>query len=397
MARPACDTRRVQRPGEPRVCGARRRRCRAQRAARPAVGDIDLATVAPPEEVIAAAKPPGSRSADRHRPWHHHRGRRARALRGDHAAPGRGDARPPRHRGLHRRLDGGRPPARFHDQRALLRAPTAPCSTRSTAIPISPRAACASSATPGAHPRGLPAHPALLPLPADFGEGPPDADGLGACVAERDGLAHPVGGARALELLRLLAARAGPRSSPPMQDYGLSTYVLPRCAAPTVSLRRWQTSSGARLAPIAGSASAPWRWRFPRTPIACATVYGSSNEEHARIALSGHHPRIAGTPDPSPALPSTESTDGISAAGARSPRARIRPMPPTTHSYWRDRFTLPKRSDRPVSLVRSVMAPRRAAGPTSASCSRRSKPSSITSDFPATRARFASARRADQS
>ena len=117
---------------------------------RPVV-DIDIATPARPEQVMAAARAAGLAAVPtgldaRHR----HGDRRATSPHEVHdAARGRRDARPPRHRRLHRRLGGRRTPARLHHQRALLQRRRRGVRPARRLWPISRRAACASSARHG--------------------------------------------------------------------------------------------------------------------------------------------------------------------------------------------------------------------------------------------------------
>ena len=143
-------------------------------AGRP-VADVDIATDARPEEVIARGRGGGPQGhADRPGARHRHGGGRRASLRDHHAAQGRGDARPPRHGGLHGRLGRGRQAARFHPQRPLLRrrrhdlrpARRLPGSggapralhrrRRASASARTTCASCASSASPPTSPRGRP-------------------------------------------------------------------------------------------------------------------------------------------------------------------------------------------------------------------------------------------------
>ena len=71
-------------------------------------------------------------------------------------------------------------------------------------------------------------------LTAEYGEGPPDAEGLAACVREREGLARLSAERVREELLRLLVAPRGPELVRWMLDYGLLTLVL--AAAPRPAL-----------------------------------------------------------------------------------------------------------------------------------------------------------------
>lgn len=64
-------------------------------------------------------------------------------------------------------------------------------------------------------------------LTAVYGVGPPDTKGLAAAVRERAGLARLSGERIRQELLRLLAASRAPELIEVMRDYGLLTMVLP--------------------------------------------------------------------------------------------------------------------------------------------------------------------------
>ncbi len=148
-----------------RLHSSRRRRRRSQRAARRAGQGhrhrdhrCSRGGFAP-----CRSRSPESRS-NRHRARHRHRGRQPRADRGDDAEARHRDVRAPCTRHLHHRLGRGRAPPRLHDERALLR--------RRRHDPRSARRLSRSRVAPRplhwrparSHPRGLSAHPALLPL-----------------------------------------------------------------------------------------------------------------------------------------------------------------------------------------------------------------------------------------
>ena len=61
---------------------------------------------------------------------------------------------------------------------------------------------------------------------AAFGEGPPDAVALSACIAARDGLDSLSRERVRMELLKLLAARRAPEAASVMSDAGLLTRIL---------------------------------------------------------------------------------------------------------------------------------------------------------------------------
>ena len=89
----------------------------------------------------------------------------------------------------------------------------------------SPRAACASSASRSAHPRGLSAHPALLPLLGPIRRRASwTATGLSAAIRARDGLARLSRERVRAELMKLLAA---PRASEVVRTMGESGFLEP--------------------------------------------------------------------------------------------------------------------------------------------------------------------------
>ena len=130
------------------------------------IGEFDIATTAVPRGGDPARHRRGLQAgADRHRARHHHRGDRQPAVRGDDAARGRRDLRPPRQCALRPRLAGRRRAARLHHERAFghrrrrrARLRRRACRSRSAARALHRRRG-------KAHRRGLSAHPALLPLP----------------------------------------------------------------------------------------------------------------------------------------------------------------------------------------------------------------------------------------
>jgi poly(A) polymerase len=74
-------------------------------------------------------------------------------------------------------------------------------------------------------------------LTAAYGAGPPDPQGLAACVRERAGLAILSGERVSQELLRLFAAERGPELIWIMLDYGLLPRVLGLVPRPTLLTR----------------------------------------------------------------------------------------------------------------------------------------------------------------
>jgi poly(A) polymerase len=178
---------------------------------------------------------------------------------------------------------------------------------------------------------------------AEYGEGPPDTDGLGACVAEREGLAILSAERVRQELLRLLAARRGPELVATMQGYGLATYVLPVAPRPHL-LRRLADIEGA----LALSADAVLRLgalavEIPEDADRLRDRLRLSNEEHAELVLAAMRPPAIGPGAPESiaraclyAESATTYRQLVLIAWARSGDAPDDPL-------WRDRFTLPER------------------------------------------------------
>ena len=90
---------------------------------------------------------------------------------------------------------------------------------------------------------------------AAYGEGPPDRPGLAACVRERAGLAILSGERVREEMLRLLAAPRGPELMAAMLDYGLLPQVLGLAPRPGLLARLAASQAALGLAPRCRSPS----------------------------------------------------------------------------------------------------------------------------------------------
>ena len=290
---------------------------------RPVV-DVDIATPARPEQVIAAAEAAGLTAV----PTGIAHGTvtviaEPRALRGHDAARGRRDARPPRHRRLHRRLGGRRAPARLHHQRALLQRRRRGVRPARRLSPISRRAACASSAMPAsASARTTCASCASSGSRPSMAKGPPDADGLAACVLEREGSgASCRPSACARSCCACWRRRAGRSSSRAMQDYGLLALGA-ACRAAAASARPTGRHRRRRSALDAGCDSAARRAggrdaggrRSPARPSA------PLQRGACRLGAGGHaRPRAIGPGAPEAAARACLYAEGATAY--REPRA----------------------------------------------------------------------------
>ena len=121
-------------------------------------------------------------------------------------------------------------------------------------------------------------------LTADYGEGPPDAESLAACVAERAGLGQLSAERVRQEMLRLLVALRGPELVRAMLDYGLITLVLPAAPRPTLLDRLAALEAALGLAPDPILRLAALAVEVPEDADRLRDRLRLSNEEHARLA-----------------------------------------------------------------------------------------------------------------
>ncbi len=124
-------------------------------------------------------------------------------------------------------------------------------------------------------------------LTAEYGEGPPDPDSLAACVAEREGLARLSAERVRQELLRLLAAPRGPELVRAMQDYGVLAYVLPAAPRPALLARLAAIEAALGLAGDAVLRLAALAVELPDDADRLRDRLRLSNEEHAQARTRG--------------------------------------------------------------------------------------------------------------
>jgi poly(A) polymerase len=182
-------------------------------------------------------------------------------------------------------------------------------------------------------------------LTADFAEGPADAEGLAACVRERAGLAVLSAERVRVELLRLLAAPRGPEIAVLMQDYGLLPAVLGAAPRPTLLVRLAAIEAALGLAPDAVLRLAALAVEIPEDAARLRDRLRLSNDQAAKLLRAGwccHDAELAPSGPEAPAkvylylLGAEAYCERVLILWARSDAA-------PEDASWRDRFSLPDR------------------------------------------------------
>jgi poly(A) polymerase len=180
-------------------------------------------------------------------------------------------------------------------------------------------------------------------LTAEYAAGAPDAEGLAACVLERDGLQRLSAERVRQELLRLLVATRGPELVRSMLDYGLLPLVLGVAPRPTLLQRladlevvlAREADAILRLAALAVE--------VPEDASRLAERLRLSNDERERLA------RVAmSVPDLGPAESEAGARAYLYAEGAAACRDRAlmawaRSGDALASQPWRARLSLPER------------------------------------------------------
>jgi poly(A) polymerase len=180
-------------------------------------------------------------------------------------------------------------------------------------------------------------------LTAEHGAGAPDAEGLAACVREREGLVRLSGERVRSELVRLLAAPRGPELVHAMHGWGLLALVLGAAPRPVLLDRLAALEAGLGLAADPILRLAALAVEVAEDADRLRDRLRLSNDEHARLArAAARDPRIA------PAEPEAAARACLYAVGAAAYRdlalvawARSGAVP--GEPAWRDRTTLPER------------------------------------------------------
>jgi poly(A) polymerase len=180
-------------------------------------------------------------------------------------------------------------------------------------------------------------------LTADFAEGPADTGGLDACVRERAGLAILSAERVRVELLRLLAAPRGPEIAALMQDYGLLPSVLGAAPRPTLLARLAAIEAALGGAPDPVLRLAALAVETPEDAERLRDRLRLSNEETGKLVRAAG--RGAGI---GPSAPVAHARAWLYRHGAAAYRERVlldwaRSVAPADSDAWRQRFELPDR------------------------------------------------------
>ena len=198
------------------------------------------------------------------------------------------------------RLGGRRAPARLHAQCALLQRRRQVFDPLSGYADLVARRVRFIGDAARAHSRGLPAHPALLPLHRGVRRRPSGCrPALCACVREREGLACLSANACARSCCGCWRRGAGRSSSRAMLDYGLLALLLAVAPRPALlDRRRRRRGRPWRRRPMPSSVLPRWPWRSTEDADRLRDRLRLSNDEHARLARLGVRRAGIGPDDP---------------------------------------------------------------------------------------------------
>ena len=180
-------------------------------------------------------------------------------------------------------------------------------------------------------------------LTADYGEGPPDAEGLAACVAERAGLGLLSAERVRQEMVRLLVAARGPELLRAMLGYGVITLVLPAAPRPTMLDRLAALEAALGLVPDAMLRLAALAVEVPEDADRLRDRLRLSNEEYARLARAASHAPDLGPKAPERVAKACFYADGEAGYRERVLMAWARSADPPASEGWRERLALPER------------------------------------------------------
>ena len=200
---------------------------------------------------------------------------------------------------------------------------------------------------------------------AAYGEGPPHRPSLAACMRERAGLAILSGERLREEMLGLLAASRGPEMTRWMLDCGLLPQVLGLAPRPALLARLANLEATLKLLPDAVLRLAALAVEIPEDAESLRNRFRLSNDDTAKLMRASLR-----VPAIEPAAPDHAAKACLYAAGAGAYRERVliawaRSGDAPADEAWRLRFMLPERWPPPRFPVSGadVMALGVAAGP----------------------------------
>jgi poly(A) polymerase len=202
-------------------------------------------------------------------------------------------------------------------------------------------------------------------MTALFGEGIPDADALAACVRERAGLAILSAERVRQELLLLLAAARGPEIVGVMLDYGLVAEVVGAAPRPALLARLAAIEAAQGLDPNATLRLAALAVEVPEDAERLTQRLRLSNDEASVLARAAVRPPDFGPASPELAAKSFLYTHGAEAYRERTLMAWARSGDDPEARAWRDGYALPARWQIPTFPIGGevVMALGIPAGP----------------------------------
>ena len=178
---------------------------------------------------------------------------------------------------------------------------------------------------------------------AEYAQGPPDSEGLAACVAGRAGLARLSAERVRQELFRLLVAPRGPELVDWMLAYGLIVSMLALAPRPTLLARVAEIERSLAFEPDAIVRLAALGVEVGEDADRLRERLRLSNEEHARLCDAANP-----LPEVGPSKPEAAAKACLFRAGENAYRQRVllawaRSGAPAASAAWRQRALLPAR------------------------------------------------------
>jgi poly(A) polymerase len=178
---------------------------------------------------------------------------------------------------------------------------------------------------------------------AEYAQGPPDAEGLAACVAGRAGLGQLSAERVRQEVFRLLVAPRGPELVGWMLAYGLIVSVLGLAPRPTMLARIAEIERALAFEPDAIVRLAALGVEVGEDADQLRERLRLSNEEHARLVDAANP-----LPEVGPSAGEAAAKAWLFRAGENAYRQRVllawaRSGKPASSAAWRERALLPAR------------------------------------------------------